>query len=65
MIKKESYFFGFLFLGYGTTISRTPLLNIQVSGKNIPVEVLEIYFQGHLEDSGKYGTFICRRFGYS
>ena len=32
-IKRESDFFGFIFLGDGATISRIPLLNILVSGK--------------------------------
>ena len=40
---------------------RTPLLNIMVSSKNLPVEVLElVYCQGNLVDFGKkYGTLIC------
>ena len=33
MIKREADIFGFLFLGGIATISRTPLLNILVSGK--------------------------------
>ena len=53
-----------LFLGDGATISRVPLLNILVSGKNLPVFVLELVdFQGHLEDGEtKNETFICNRF---
>ena len=54
MINNEAYIFGFLFLGDGAAIPRNPLLNILVSGKNLPVEVLELDgFQGHLEDSEK------------
>ena len=33
LIRKESNIFGLLFLGDGATISRVPLLNILVSGK--------------------------------
>ena len=53
-----------LFLGDGATISRAPLLNILVSGKNLPVAVLELVdCQGHLSDGGtKNSTFICNRF---
>ena len=53
-----------LFLGDGATTSRIPLLNILVSGRNIPVAVLElIYCQGHLAyGEEKDGTFICNRF---
>ena len=43
MIKKESEIPGLLFLGYGATISRCPLLNILASAKNIPVAVVEIF----------------------
>ena len=54
MIKKEAEIFGLLFLGYGATISRSPLLNILDSEKNISVSVLEIVdCQGHLADSNK------------
>ena len=54
MIKKEAEIFGLLFLGYGATISRCPLLNILASAKNIPVDVLEIVdFQGYLTDGNK------------
>ena len=42
MIKKESEIFGFLFLGDSEAISICPLLNIQDTGKIIPVAVLEI-----------------------
>ena len=42
MIKKKADIFGLLFLGYGATILRCPLLNILVSAKNILVAVLEI-----------------------
>ena len=46
LIKKESDIFGLLFIGDGTTISIPPPLKIFVSGKNIPVSVLElVYFQ--------------------
>ena len=41
MIKNEAEIFRLLFLGHGTTISRCQLLNIMVSGENIPVAVLE------------------------
>ena len=53
-----------LFLGDGPTISRIPLLNILVSGKNVPLAVLELVIcQSHLADGGgKYGSFICNRF---
>ena len=53
-----------LFLGDGATISRIPLLKILVSGKNLPVAVLElVYCQVHLADGGtKNETFICNRF---
>ena len=34
LIEKESEIFGLLFLGDGATISKVPLLNILVSGKN-------------------------------
>ena len=64
LTEKESDIFGLLFLGDGATIFRVPLLNILVSGKNLPVAVLELVgFQGHLADGGKRnGTFICNRF---
>ena len=64
MIKKESEIFGLLFLGDGATTSRCPLLIILASGKNIPVDVLEIvHCQVHLSDGNKkYGTFICNQF---
>ena len=64
LIEKESDIFGLLFLGYGATISRVPLLNILVSGKNLPVAVLEfVGCQGHLADGGtKNTTFICNIF---
>ena len=39
MINNEADIFGFFFLGGGATIPRNPLLNILVSGKNLPVEV--------------------------
>ena len=42
LIEKESEISGLLFLGYGATIYRVPLLNILVSGKNIPMAVLEL-----------------------
>ena len=63
LIEKESDIFGFLFLGDGSTISRVPLLNILVSGKNLPVAVLELVdFKGHLADGGtKNATFVCNR----
>ena len=64
LIEKESDIFGLLFLGDGATISRVPLLNILVSGKNLPVAVLELVdCQGHLADSGtKNASFICNIF---
>ena len=40
LIKKESYIFGLLFIGDGAIMSRTPMLNILVSGKKIPVDIL-------------------------
>ena len=53
LIEKESDIFGLLFLGDGATIYRIPLLNILVSGKNLPVAVLELVgFQGHVSDDG-------------
>ena len=42
LIKEESDIFGFLFLGDGATISKISLLKILVSGKNVPVAVLEL-----------------------
>ena len=53
-----------LFLGDGATFSRIPLLNILVSGKNLPVSVLELVdCQGVLADGGeKDGTFVCNIF---
>ena len=53
-----------LFLGDGATISRVPLLNNLVSGKNLPVAVLELVdCKGHLAyGGGKNGIFICNRF---
>ena len=50
MIKKEAEIFGLLFLGYGATISRCPLLNIMASAKNTPVAVLKIVDCHHLDD---------------
>ena len=53
LIKKESDVLGLFFLGDGYTISIIPLLNILVSGKNLPVAVLEIVdCQSHLADGG-------------
>ena len=53
LIEKESEIFGLLFIGDGATISRVPLLNILVSGKKLPVAVLELVdCQGHLADGG-------------
>ena len=64
LIEKESDIFGLLFLGDGATISRGPLLNILVTGNNIPVAVLELVdCQGHLVDGGtNNATFICNIF---
>ena len=64
LIKKESDIYGLLFLGNGATISIITLLNILVSGNNLPVAVLDLVdFQGHLADGGeKNGTFICNIF---
>ena len=55
---------GLLFLGEGATIYRITLLNILVSGKNLPVAVLENFdCQGHLADGEKKdGSFICNKF---
>ena len=60
---KKSDIFGLLFLGDGATISRVPLLNILVSGKNLPVAVLELVdLQGHLADDGTNNSiFIYNR----
>ena len=53
LIKKESDVFGLLFIGDGATVSIIPLLNILVSGENLPVAVLELVdFQGHLAYDG-------------
>ena len=64
LIEKESDIFGLLFLGDGATISRVPLLNILVSGKNLPVALLELVdYQGYSADGGtKNASFICNRF---
>ena len=64
LIEKEFEIFGLLFLGDGAKISRVPLLNILVSGKNIPVAVLELVgCQGHLAYGGtNNATFICNIF---
>ena len=64
LIKKGSDVFGLLFLGDGATISSVPLLNILVSGKHLPVSILELVdCQGHLTDGGeKDGVFICTSF---
>ena len=64
LIKKESDIFEFLILGDGTNISINPPVNILVSGKNIPVAVLELVdFQGHLADGGeKDGTLYLLYF---
>ena len=64
LILKQSDIFGFLYLGDGDTISGIPLLNILVSGKNRPVDLLELFcFKFHLADGGeKDGSFICNRF---
>ena len=54
LIKKGSYIFGLLSIGDGATITRIPLFNILVSGKNIPLDVLELVdFQGNLAYGGK------------
>ena len=53
LIEKESDIFGLLFLGDGATISRIPSLNIFVSGKNLPVAILELVdCRGHLAYGG-------------
>ena len=64
LIKKDSDIFGLLFLGNGTTTSRVPLLNLLVSGGNLPVAVLKLVdCQGHLVDGeGNNGIFICNIF---
>ena len=64
LIKKEYDIFGLLFLGDSATIYRITLLKILVTGKNLPVVVIEIVgFQGHLADGGKKdGTFIYNIF---
>ena len=61
---KNSLIFGLLFLGDGATISRIPLSKVLVSGKNLPVSVLELVdCQVHLADGGeKDGSFICKIF---
>ena len=54
MIKKELEILGLLSLGDGAKISRFSLLNILVSGKDIPVSILKIVdCQGHLPDGNK------------
>ena len=64
LIKQESDIFGLSFLSNGATISRIPLLNILVSGKNLLVAVLELVdCQGQLEDGGEKDVIcICTRF---
>ena len=64
LILKQSYIFGFLFLGVGAIIYIITLLKILVSGGNILVDALELVdCQGHLSDGGgKYGTDICNIF---
>ena len=54
LIEKESDIFGLLFLGDGATISRMTLLNILVSGKSLPIAVLELVdYQVHLAGGGE------------
>ena len=64
MIKTDSDTFGLIFLGEATTISGILLLNILVSGENLPVSVSELVdCQGDLSDGGEEdGSFICTRF---
>ena len=51
LILKQSYIFGFLFLGVGAIIYIITLLKILVSGGNILVDALELVVcQGHLAD---------------
>ena len=51
LILKQSYIFGFLFLGVGAIIYIITLLKILVSGGNILVDALELVdCQGHLAD---------------
>ena len=53
LIQKESDIFGFLFKGNGATISRNPLLKLLVSGENLPLAVLELFYcRCHLADGG-------------
>ena len=58
---KSSQIFGLLFICDWDTIAITPLLNISISGKNIPVVVLYIVAcKGHISyGKNKNGTFIC------
>ena len=53
-----------LFLGDSVTISRIPLFKILVSGKYLPVSLLELVdCQGHLADGGgNDGTSIYNWF---
>ena len=64
LIKKVSDIFGLLFLFGGAIISKITLLKILVSGKYLPVALLELVnCQGHLAyGGGKNGTFICTKF---
>ena len=61
LIKKESNIFRLLFLGDGANISIILILNILVSGGNLPVSLLELVdCQVQLRYCGeKDGTFIC------
>ena len=53
-----------LFLGDNDTTSRTPLLNVLESAKNLPLPVIEIVEHQCLFYDGvkKYGNCICDRF---
>ena len=60
IINNRADILGLLFLDDGATIFITPLLNILVSGKNLPVAVFKLVgCQGNLPDGGgKCGSFI-------
>ena len=45
MIRKEADIFASLFLGDGTTVSRTTLLKILVCGKNFSLDIFDFFVQ--------------------
>ena len=58
LTKKDSDIFGLLFIGDGATISINPLMNILVSGKNLPVAVLLRSVYGTPLRTGKMIVFL-------